>query len=85
MRLTPSLLFGLKAGAVMAVLVTAVITAWEWLENPGGIFHGPDGTNWSFVYDTATSWLLPTFAYVAVISFLIHAAWHWVVRRRRAD
>jgi hypothetical protein len=66
------IVFGLLSGASIALSVTLVVSVWEWLENPGGIFRGPDGTNWGFVYDTAISWLLPTFVYAAIIASLVH-------------
>ncbi len=58
--------FALVLGAAVAFVVAACVSAWEWLENPGGIFRDETGTNWGFVWDTAFSWFLPTFAYVAV-------------------
>ncbi|MGI9265524.1 MAG: hypothetical protein ACR2QU_11395 [Gammaproteobacteria bacterium] len=64
--------FGIALGSVVSLLVTAFVTAWEWIENPGGIFRDEAGTNWQFVYDTAISWLLPTFLYVAMASAIVH-------------
>lgn len=60
--------FGLLCGAALALAITLIITVWEWSENPGGIFRGPDGTNWGFVYDPAVSWLLPSFSYAVIIA-----------------
>lgn len=60
----------LSFGAAVALIVTVVICVWEWIENPGGIFRGDDGTNWGFVFDTATSWLVPTFFYAVVFALL---------------
>jgi hypothetical protein len=59
-------------GGLVSLLVTVIVTVWDWVENPGGIFRDATGTNWQFVCDTAISWLLPTFLYVAVISSVIH-------------
>jgi hypothetical protein len=59
-------------GGLVSLLVTAIVTAWDWIENPGGIFRDATGTNWQFIYDTAISWLFPTFLYVAVASSIIH-------------
>jgi hypothetical protein len=64
--------FGVVAGAVLSVVTTIVMTAWDWLENPGGIFRSEAGTNWQFVLDTATSWLLPTFGQAALIAAAGH-------------
>ena len=70
-----SLRFALVAGAVVALLTAGVMTAWDWLENPSGIFHGPEGTRWDFVFDTAVSWLVPTFLHAAVVAFCAHMLW----------
>ena len=64
--------FGLTIGFLSAFVITLVITIWEWLENPSGIFHNEDGTNWSFVYDTAISWFVPTFIQISIISATLH-------------
>ena len=79
---TPSWLFGLKAGTVAALLLSLVMTAWDWLENPGGIFHGPGGTQWGFVAETAISWLVPTFFYAAAFAAVGHLLWTAIQRRR---
>lgn len=68
--------FGLLAGAVVAGGVTAFVGIWEWVENPGGIFRGPDGTRWRFVRDTAVSWFVPSFP-IAVIGCGLA---HWLIR-----
>ena len=62
----------LLTGALISALVTLVITIWEWIENPGGIFHGTEGTNWNFVFDTAISWLVPTFIWATAVAFAFH-------------
>lgn len=65
------LVAGLLFGAAVAFSVTLIICVWEWVENPGGIFRGDDGTNWSFVFDTAISWLIPTFFYAVAFAWLV--------------
>lgn len=67
-----SLRFGLLFGLLLSVTVAAVMCVWEWLENPGGIFHDADGTNWGFVYDTATSWFVPTVSPSVVLATVAH-------------
>ena len=79
---TKFLWFGIVTGALMSAIVTLIVVVWEWLENPGGIFHNENGTNWGFVFDTATSWFVPTFIYVAVIAAISHLAWSAIMRRR---
>lgn len=65
-------IFSLAAGTITAFIITSIITVWEWIENPSGIFHGKNGTNWSFVYDTAISWFIPTFINVTLISAAVY-------------
>ena len=73
---------GFAVGAASSVSVTVVVVIWEWVENPGGIFHGESGTNWPFVFDTAISWFIPTFVYVAIIVSISHLAWAALRRYR---
>jgi len=74
---------GLAGGALVSATVTIIMVIWEWLENPGGIFRNDSGTNWGFIFDTAISWLIPTFIAVSVIASVIHMLWLGVSRRRR--
>lgn len=73
--------FGLVVGAAVSFVVSLIMVTWEWLENPGGIFRNEDGTNWTFILDTAVSWFVPTFVYPAIIASVIRLAWLAVVRR----
>jgi len=78
--------FGLLIGAFVSVLVTLIIVVWEWIENPGGIFHDENGTNWNFVFDTASSWFVPTFLYAALfvsVLYLLLYAIQWLKQVRR--
>jgi hypothetical protein len=74
---------GLAAGAIVSSSVTVIVVVWEWLENPGGIFHSETGTNWEFVFDTAISWFIPTFVYATIIASVLHLAWSFIEKRRR--
>ena len=78
--------FGALTGACVAALLSVVMTAWDWLENPGGIFRGTDGTRWGFVFETLLSWLVPAFLAAALIAALGHLAVsrirHAAARRR---
>lgn len=65
-------------GALVSAIVTVIVVIWEWIENPGGIFHSELGTNWQFVSDTAISWFVPTLVYVTVIVSVSQLAWHFV-------
>jgi hypothetical protein len=72
--------FGLLFGAIVAVILSSAMTLWDWLENPGGIFRGPDGTQWDVVLETLYSWLLPGFVGAAFVALLCHLALSWIRR-----
>lgn len=76
---------GLAVGGTVSLSVTVIVVIWEWLENPGGIFHSETGTNWEFVFDTAISWFVPTFVYVTIIASVLHLAWSIAEKRVRKD
>ncbi|GAB5500760.1 MAG: hypothetical protein PsegKO_30710 [Pseudohongiellaceae bacterium] len=65
-------IFGPAMGVAIAALLTLIFTLWNWVENPGGIFHDASGTHWRFVYDTAASWFLPTLIPVTIAAALGH-------------
>jgi hypothetical protein len=75
---TKILAISLSVSAIAALLVSASVTLWEWLENPSGIFHDGSSTNWQFVWDTAISWLLPTFGYLLIITLLAQLLWRGI-------
>ena len=76
---------GLATGAVVSATVTLIVVAWEWVENPGGIFRSETGTNWNFVCDTAISWFVPTFVYAAIVASVAHLAWQLIKKHRRRN
>ena len=78
-------LFGLTIGAISASIITIIITVWEWIENPSGIFHNQNGSNWSFVYDTAISWFVPTFINISIISAVAHLIFSLIKRIYKKD
>lgn len=69
------IVFGVTVGAAVAVTVTLIMCVWEWIENPNGIFHNAEGTNWQFMFETAVSWIVPTFEGVALLAGLLHLLW----------
>jgi hypothetical protein len=73
---------GPVTGAFVSATVTVIVVIWEWIENPGGIFRSELETNWQFISDTAISWFVPTFVYVAVIVSVSQLAWHFVKKYR---
>ena len=70
--LAKSLRVGIVLGLAFAVVFAIVICTWEWIENPGGILHDANGTNWQFVYDTGISWLIPMFPTFAILAGVSH-------------
>ncbi len=69
------LLLVLAFGAAVGFVVAALMTFLDWRLNPGGIFHGPRGTDWSIVMETAFSWFAPVSA-LAVVLALPVAIWN---------
>ena len=63
---------------LVAGTVAGVASFMDWQLNPGGIFHGAAGTNWSIVWATWASWFAPVFLLVAV---LLIPALVWYTRR----
>jgi allophanate hydrolase subunit 1 len=75
--LTHALLISLAG----AILIAAGVTAWEWLENPSGIYHDATTTQWQIVYDTAISWFMPTSAYLFIFALLSQLIWRVTARQ----
>lgn len=61
----------IAVGLVIGLVVASIATLLDWLENPGGIFHGDQGTNWRFVADTAISWFFPVAAPSGALAALV--------------
>ncbi|MFK8010864.1 MAG: hypothetical protein AB8B80_02410 [Marinicellaceae bacterium] len=52
---------------IIAFVMAVIMSIWNWLENPNGIFHNSIETNWSFVYETFVSWFIPALLYSFVL------------------
>lgn len=52
-------LIALVSSVTLGLVIGAGFAVYDWNLNPGGIFRGPDGTNWQFMFDTAFSWFKP--------------------------
>ena len=52
-------LIALVSSVALGLVIGGGYAAYDWNLNPGGIFRGPDGTNWQFMFDTAFSWFKP--------------------------
>ena len=77
-----AMLVSFRSALLLATLAALVFTTWDWVQNPGGIFRSQGATNWEFVFDTAASWLVPTFAYSFMASFLLYLVFSKVVGRK---
>jgi len=71
---------GLAWALFFAFAVALVPTFLDWRLNPGGLFHGADGTSWAVVLETAWTWFWPVFLGVVPITVLAHA---WFTGRKR--
>ena len=72
-------LTGLAIGTVTGLVVAVAVTVRDWRLNPGGIFHGAEGTDWSIVAETALSWFVPVTLLVTAIAVPVLQ----LLRRRR--
>jgi ABC-type dipeptide/oligopeptide/nickel transport system permease component len=70
-------LIALAWSVMLGLVIGGGFAAYDWQLNPGGIFRGPDGTNWQFMFDTAFSWFMPivlwTFPLILVITWGVRA------------
>ena len=72
-------LIALVSSVTLGLVVGGGFAAYDWNLNPGGIFRGPDGTNWQFMFDTAFSWFKP----IVVVTFPPMLIIAWAVRTVR--
>ena len=70
--------WAVAAGIGAGLVVAAWMTLLDWRINPGGIFRGTDGTNWSIVIETGWSWFLPV---TVVVTALVLVVLFFVGRR----
>lgn len=61
-------LAGAALGGLAGLVTASVMTLLDWRLNPGGVFRGPEGTDWSVVVETAVSWLWPVALLVAAVA-----------------
>lgn len=73
--------------ALLAILVAAVVTGYDWYINPEQVFHNGNTTHWSVTLNTYTSWWLPlwllftiSLSGLALVVFALRA----LLRRRKA-
>ena len=62
---------GVAVGFLTGLIVAGIATLLDWRVNPGGLYHGVDGTHWDIVLDTALSWFVPVTGYVSVIAWVV--------------
>ena len=72
-----SWIIGLMIGVATGMLVASIMAAVDWWANPAGVFHGGQGTNWSFVWETWFSWFAPVFLFAGLVSFAVLSWWLW--------
>ena len=77
-----ALIIALVFSLVFAAAVGGWFAAYDWRLNPGGIFRGPDGTNWQFMYETAISWFVPVLLTMLPVSVAIAWITSWFRKRR---
>lgn len=83
MLIKPSIRFGVTLGLATGAASACVFTLWDWLENPGGIFRGEQGTQWFIVLDTVASWFIPTFIALGCLGALAHFVWTYFRYRQK--
>lgn len=66
---------GITIGAIAGVCVATIMTFLDWRLNPGGIFHGATGTNWTIVLETAISWFAPVAGAGAAVALVVLFVW----------
>ena len=76
------LLVGLATALAAAAALTLLVTVWEVVEKPGGIFRTEAGWRWDFVVETALSWFLPTLGGLAPVTALLGVLAAWRRARR---
>ncbi|WP_394200229.1 hypothetical protein [Shewanella waksmanii] len=64
--------FGIAFGLITASVISSLVTLWEWLQNPGGVFYAGGTTQWDNVLATFTSWFMPTFFYAGLAAAIGH-------------
>lgn len=64
-------------GLLLGIVVASAMTFMDWRANPGGIFHGETGTNWTIIMETAISWWWPVtlITMLATVIFLYAVTW----------
>ena len=64
-------LSGVALGVVASLVLALVMTYADWRLNPGGIFHGEEGTNWVIVRETIISWFVPTIPPAVILAIAV--------------
>ena len=61
----------LLVGVLLSILLAAVPTVLHWIDNPGGVFRGAEGTQWESVIETFWSWLWPALLLAVAVATVI--------------
>jgi hypothetical protein len=65
----------LVVALALGLLVASAMTFHDWRLNPGGLFHGAEGTAWGVVWETWSSWFGPVF--FGVLGMLVVPVVFW--------
>lgn len=63
--------FSARIGLLVAVVLSTIVTIVEWWQNPGGIYRAATGTDWRIVWETWTSWFVPTLLTVFAVGVAV--------------
>ena len=69
-------------GVALGLFVASLMTFLDWRENPSGIFHGDNGTNWVFVRETFSSWFSPVAVPASIFALSGVFLFAWAKRRK---
>ena len=58
-------------GILLSVGLAAIPTVLHWIDNPGGVFRGAQGTRWASVIETFWSWLWPALLLAVAVAAVI--------------
>ncbi|SET30638.1 hypothetical protein [Thalassotalea agarivorans] len=61
----------LYAAVIGSFLITAVITVWAYIENPGQVFKSDQHSNKTLLIDTALSWFWPLALFIFGVVYVV--------------
>ena len=73
-----------RIGLIIAIVLSTIVTAVEWWQNPGSIYRTDAGTDWRIVQETWTSWFLPTLITVVAVALVVTGIRYLISRARKS-